>query len=229
MLIVTTACLIAEIPLSISRSLLFQIIISLLFGAIAIFRKPKYLSRLIFVCLIIFALLFFLGKTSFFQTATEALTTRLTEASEAEGGLVKGTLGTRYLGGLVGAFTTTTNVPFFGYGLGIGTNMAAQLSSRDYFALPFNPEDEWTRNIGELGLLMGIIVIICRIGVSIKMAVGSYKRLFVGDLLPWMLLSIGLLNIPQGQWGQPTTLGFGVLIGGLILASLKEESAAQKA
>jgi len=33
-----------------------------------------------------------------------------------------------------------------------------------------------------------------------------------------MLLSFALLIIPQGQWAQPTSLGFSTLIGGLMIA-----------
>jgi hypothetical protein len=56
------------------------------------------------------------------------------------------------------------------------------------------------------------------------MTTASYRRLSGGDLLPWMLLSFGILNIPQGQWAQPTSLGFSTLIAGLIVASLKENN-----
>jgi hypothetical protein len=40
-------------------------------------------------------------------------------------------------------------------------------------------------------------------------------------LLPWILLSLFLTNIPQGQWGQPTSLGFSIVIGGFTIAALK--------
>jgi len=75
--------------------------------------------------------------------------------------------------------------------------------------------------IGELGPLMGITVILMRLGLSWKFTIMSYKRLVLGDLLPWMLLAFFLTSFPQGQWAQPTSLGFIIIITGLIIASLK--------
>ena len=36
-------------------------------------------------------------------------------------------------------------------------------------------------------------------------------------------MSFGFFLLLQGQWSQPSNLGFYVLTGGLILASLKKE------
>ena len=36
-----------------------------------------------------------------------------------------------------------------------------------------------------------------------------------------MLLSLGLFSITQSGWGQPTSLGFCVVIVGLTLAAMK--------
>jgi hypothetical protein len=109
--------------------------------------------------------------------------------------------------------------PFFGYGLGLGTNVGSMLTKGEVVYLI--AEDEWARLIGELGPFMGLLVILLRIGLSVRIAFGAYAKLVKGDLLPWMLLSFGLLILPQGQWGQPTSLGFSALIGGLMLASLR--------
>ena len=80
-------------------------------------------------------------------------------------------------------------------------------------------EGEWARLIGELGPLIGLAMIAIRIGV-IAGAVGpSLRHLRKGDPLPWLLLGAAALTVPQGQWGQPTSLGFAVIAGGLLLAS----------
>jgi hypothetical protein len=72
-----------------------------------------------------------------------------------------------------------------------------------------------------MGPLLGILIIVIRVTFSIKLAFAGYGKIAEGNLLPWLLLSVGLLVIPQGQWGQPTTLGFSTLIGGLIIASFR--------
>jgi hypothetical protein len=60
-----------------------------------------------------------------FQTATGAFTSRFEVANEAEGGL-EGVLIDRYLGGMIGAITEVRDY-FFGYGLGMGTNVGSML------------------------------------------------------------------------------------------------------
>ncbi|ANE53239.1 membrane protein [Flavisolibacter tropicus] len=212
--------LLIAIPFSISRGLLFHVSVTLIFAILAIFRKPKFMGKMMIIGFLLIAVISFLSKYSFFQTATEAFTARFEHANDAEGGL-NGVLADRYLGGMIGALNESSNYPFFGYGIGMGTNVGSMLLSgqRTYLIA----EGEWGRLIGELGFLMGLFVILIRLGFSLRIALASYVKLVQGDLLPWMLLSFGLLTIPQAQWAQPTALGFSTLIGGLILASVKKD------
>lgn len=217
-LISSTICLLIAVPLSLSRGLFFSVAVTLLFALIAISRKPKYFGRMVFSLIGGTATIFILGHVSFFHTATEALTTRFTLGNISEGGL-GGVLIDRYLGGLIGALTNSSNEPFFGYGIGMGTNVGSiMMTGKSIFLIS---EGEWGRIIGELGPVMGVAVILVRLGLSSKLAILSYQKLIKGDLLPWMLLSFGLLTIPQGGWAQPTSLGFCTIIGGLILAAVK--------
>jgi hypothetical protein len=225
LLIGATAALLIAIPLSISRGLFFQIGLTLLFALLAILRKPKFLSRMLMAILGGIIALALLSRTSFFQTATEAFTSRFETAGEQEGGL-QGTLGDRYLGGLVSAVTESSELPFWGQGMGMGTNVGSMLLSGDRTFLI--AEGEWGRLIGELGPLMGFIVILLRLGLGVRLASASYQRLVKGDILPWLLLSFAFLIIAQAQWAQPTSLGFSTLTGGLLMAAAgfkkKEES-----
>ena len=218
-LIGATLSLLSSIPLSISRALFFQVGISIVFTVIAISRKPEYVGKMIVICIAGLISLLVLSQASFFQTATGAFTERFTGANETEGG-VKGVLGDRYLGGMLKAVTGSADQPFWGLGLGIGTSVGGSLLlGKEGLQLG---EDEWQRIVAEMGILMGLSVILLRLGICIKIAKAAYRKLVAGDLLPWMLLSFCLLNVAQGQWGQPTSLGFGVLIGGLTLASLRK-------
>jgi hypothetical protein len=136
-----------------------------------------------------------------------------------EGGL-KGVVGDRYFGGMIGALRRNDVLPFFGYGIGMGTNVGSQLLvGQKLFLIS---EGEWGRLISELGFLMGCIVILFRLSFCLKISIAAYIKLKSGDALPWMLLCFALLNISQGQWAQPTSLGFGILIGGLVIASLRK-------
>lgn len=218
LLIASTVALLAAIPLSISRSLLFMVVLNIIFALIAASRKPEYLTSMIIALGGGMLVLLVLSNTSFFQTATEAFTNRFESANEVEGGL-QGVFLDRYLGGMIGALQQSATQPFFGYGIGMGTNVGSMLLSGKIEYLI--SEGEWGRLIGEMGPLMGLSVIFIRLILCFNILILTYKRLTFGDLLPWMLLAFCLTNIPQGQWAQPTSLGFSVIIGGLILASLK--------
>jgi hypothetical protein len=67
---------------------------------------------------------------------------------------------------------------------------------------------------------LGLLVIALRLGFCLQLLVASYQRLQAAEILPWLLLSYTLINMAQGQWGQPTSLGFSILAGGLMLAIL---------
>ena len=215
-----TVSLIISVPFSISRALFFQLLLCIIFMAVASIRNPKFFGRIMLAltgALVIGAIL---GEASVFQTALEAFSTRFESANETEGG-VEGVLMDRFLGGLWSALagSGSANLPFFGHGLGMGTNAGSMLLTGDVTYLI--SEGEWGRVIGELGPLMGLMFILLRLGLCIKILLASYYKLTTGDVLPWMLFSFGFLVVLQGQLGQPTTLGFCTLIGGLMLASLR--------
>ncbi len=209
-------------PFCISRSLLFQIGISLIFAIIAFSKDSKILLQILKVFLIVIILYLVLSNFSFFQISTAAFTERFTSANENEGGL-HGVFIDRFLGGLFGAVFSDKPAPYFGYGIGLGTNVGAQVTTGTVgFLLD---EGEWGRIIGELGLVLGLIIIINRIALGLDLLIRAYKCVSKQNLLPWFLMSWGLLNIFQCQLGQPTALGFTVMIGGLAMASLKHSSA----
>ena len=220
-LITATIALVASIPLSISRSLFFGIGVSFLFVIVAVLRKPGYIARIIPAFIGIALALIILSNNSLFQTSTEAFFSRFENANQTEGGL-DGVLGDRYLGGMIRALFKSSETPFFGYGMGMGTNVGSMLLTGGLSYLI--AEGEWGRNVGELGALMGIGVIFIRLGLCAKIAMACYQKLLKEDLLPWILLSFCLLTVPQGQWARPTTLGFSILIAGLTIASLRQGS-----
>ncbi|RKS13306.1 hypothetical protein [Flavobacterium sp. 120] len=219
-LISATLALLVAIPTSISRSLFFGTVISLLFFLVAKSSQPGFLKNMVQLLLGFLVLIIVVLSTDKFNTQIEAFTARFTSANEIEGGL-DGVLIDRFLGGLVGAFIHIDDShAFFGQGIGMGTNVGAQLlSGKTAFLIS---EGEWGRLIGESGMLFGTLIILVRISMTATISIQSFKFLRRGDALPWMLLSFGFINLLQAQWAQPTNLGFYVLIGGLILASLKK-------
>lgn len=219
-LLAATFCLLAAIPLSIARSLLLGVGVSFMFLFIPILRNPEYLWKMIPVILVFSIVLSVLSSTEFFQVSIEAFSSRIETANNIEGGM-EGVIGNRYIGGMIEAISGSSDLPFFGHGMGMGTNVGSMLLTGGTSYLI--AEEEWGRVIGEMGALLGILVIFLRLGLCAKIAFACYQKLINGDLLPWLLLSFCLLIVPQGQWARPTTLGFAILIAGLTIASLKTQ------
>jgi hypothetical protein len=219
-LVPASIALLLAIPFSISRSLLFQVIITMLFALSSILFKPKYLGGLVLGVMAFLGVLVLLSFTPYFTTATAAFSSRFESANTTEGGL-QGVLLDRFLGGMIQAISLSSDQPFFGYGIGMGTNVGSMLlTGGRYFLLS---EGEWGRILGELGPVLGLTVIFLRLKLSISILFKSFVKLKYGILMPWILTSFGALSIAQAGWAQPTSLGFCVLLTGLILAALKED------
>ena len=218
-LIGSTGALIAAIPLSISRGLFFQIGISVFFLLIAVSRNPKYFGKIFVAAFIVIVAFLAFSNASFFQTATAAFTDRFEVANENEGGL-QSVIVDRFFGSLIKAITGSSGQSVFGFGIGSGTSLGAKLLNDDRVLL--SADFEWMREIGEMGL-MGLLLIIFRTTLAIKMSFNSYRKLVYGNLLPWLIMSVAFLTVIQGQWHQPTALGFCALIGGLWIASFKNK------
>lgn len=219
LLLTATAALLIAIPISISRTILFEVALTFVFSMIVLMRNPKniYKAFMLIGCVCILAVV--LSQISVFQTSIEVFTERFTSANETEGGL-DGVFIDRFLGGMVGAITQPNEIPFFGYGIGMGTNVGAVLmTGKSTFLIA---EVEWGRLIGEMGILLGLFVIVIRTVFVLNITIKAYQKMITGQILSWLLVSFGMLTILQGQWAQPTSLGFSTLIGGLILASLKK-------
>lgn len=215
LLIISTIALAAAIPLSISRTVLFEVMLSLVFLAFLSSQHPKFLKSIAFLVLVAGGIFTVLNNLTFFQTASEAFSLRFENASNIEGGL-EGTIIDRFLGGLYSS-VTNPNASFYGYGLGMGSNAGAQLMmGKRAFLIS---EGEWGRLIGEMGFILGMLAVIIRLSLVLELLGRAWQKIREGNVLPWMLLSFGSLAILQGQWAQPTALGFSVLAGGLIIAS----------
>lgn len=219
-LIGATLGLLMAIPLSISRSLLSLVLACILFTLIAMSRNPKYIGKIIMAAVVLAISIGILSQTKFAATPIAVFTDRFTNANETEGG-VSGVFVDRFLGGMVGAIIESAEKPFFGYGIGMGTSVGSMLIAGDHTVYLIS-EGEWGRLIGEMGIIMGFAVIIIRVIFVINLGWDSFKRVSQNDFLPWMICSIGILAIMQGQWAQPTSLGFDVILGGITVAALRK-------
>lgn len=221
LLVVSTMALLIAIPLSISRTVLFEIAVTLAFMVAIFKKKPQIIGRVAITVVAGLVLFLSIKNLPFFETATQAFSERFTSANKMEGGL-DGVFVDRFLGGMHRALTQE-KFPFWGMGMGMGTNVGAKILVGDIKKF-LVAEEEWGRIIGELGVILGVILILIRVILVIHLFRKAWGSISTGNLLPWMMLSFGMFMILQGQWAQPTTLGFSVFAGGLIMASLKNKS-----
>lgn len=213
--------LLIAIPFSISRALIFNVVIEVGLLSLAVVNKPKYFKKILMIAAIALPAFLILNETSFFQTASGAMNERYETANEGEGGLGN-IFVERFLGGMIRALEESSNKPFFGLGLGLGTNVGAQLlyGSINGFTID---EEEWGRIIGEMGPLIGLILIFVRVSFAFNMLFNSAKYMRKENFLPWMMIGVGFLIFLQGQWAPPTSVGFSTIMGGMMLAGFNEK------
>ena len=213
---------IMAIPFSISRTLLYQTVITILFLLFALSQKAENIPKIVFGSIGFIVILILLSSTSLLETPLDAFTARFEGATKYEGG-VGGTIVDRYLGGMITSIFGSSDIPFFGYGMGIGTNAGGKILTGEITTL-FYAEDEWSRLIGESGLLLGFTFILIRVVLSIDLTIKAYFKLKNGDQLPWLLVSVCIILIANGQWGQITALGFTIFTAGILIVTLNDQT-----
>ena len=226
-LLILTGCYLLSIPTSLSRTPFYQTGVFLIFLFVAAMKKNKFKSKFLKFVIVTAIAVIILYISGLGGTSIEAFTDRFESASRVEGG-IKGTVGNRYVGGLLGSLINF-NIPIFGYGIGLGTNAGAKIMGGNMYTFGFNGEVEWSRVIGECGMLLGLIIIGIRLFFSLDIWKRAYNLLIRKyELLPWMLSAGMMLTVPQGQWAIPSNLGFCVLFGGLTLASINYKKTSKK-
>ena len=216
LLIAGTVAALVAIPMSLSRAYVFQVVLTAVFFSVASLRSRRTFGRL-FVLIIAGSIVsLLLLQFDFAQTGVNTLLQRFTNASISEGG-IGGTLYNRVLGGIGRGITESGANLLWGGGLGLGTNVGSRFltGSRGFLVA----EGEWGRVIGEMGLLLGLTVMIIRVAIGGHFFIKAWSRLRKSNALPWMLISYTLPQIVAGNWGQPTTLGFAIVSCGLLIAA----------
>jgi len=212
----STLALLAAVPLSISRTVLFSIGITFIFSLFLVSQNKKTFGRMLGATIAVVLLFGILQQFTFFQTASSAFTDRFDSASESEGG-AEGVISNRIIQySLLSAFDW--DIPPLGYGLGAGSNVGAQLLTGGTM-VEFS-ESEWGRLTRESGMFLGLLFILTRIFLTLRLSSVAYKNFKRGNIMPWLILSFASVNIIQGPLSQPTTLGFIVLAGGFLIAGM---------
>lgn len=135
------------------------------------------------------------------------------------GGLEHGIV-LRLLGDLLAPLGAIADTPFLGRGLGMGTNAASgMLTGERTFLLA---EGDWERVVRESGPLLGFAFIGLRIAILTYLGWTAWTALGRKNPLPTLLFCAAFPQVLNAQLGVPTTLGFAVFTGGLVLAAANE-------
>src|ERR1700736_5343506 len=157
------------------------------------------------------------SRLPFFKEGVGVLSERFMDSAEVAETTVVGGLIDRMVHEFTDPFFYMSKIPLTGHGLGLGTAGGARfLTGQGAILLT---ENEWGRIIAESGPILGLMFIAWRVALAGKLLVGSLRALKLGEVLPILLFFCAFLAVLNGQLGQPTTLGFAVVLAGLCLAA----------
>lgn len=214
LLLATLACIVA-VPVSISRSLLFALLVVGAFGLMAALRDTRRLPRY-FAPLVVTLVVFVAAADSVY---VEAFQTRWDESIASDAGTFRSNVVGRLTDDFTQPFRLALDAPLTGHGIGLGTIAGARLATgRNQFLLA---ETEWSRIVLELGPLLGFAFIGWRAWLAFALLRRSWWQFVAdGDPLSWLLAGAAFLPVLNAQWGPATHLGFAVFTAGLSLAAL---------
>ena len=203
------------IPLSISRTLLFQTIAIFIFLIIGLFITHKNTNSIFKFIIPICLLVPILTQFESIQLFINVFAARFESAQHSEGNVLSGTIGNRYFGALIRAWTIDS--PTFGYGIGSMTRVGIKIIGHNIIT-----DEEWTRIIYESGFILGTIFILIRIILCFKITITTIQRIvFKKNILPFIFLPNTLFLLPQGNLVGTVPLGFTIIAVSFSLITLK--------
>ncbi len=179
--------------------------------------RPEAVNRFGRSLLLAVVLLWAVSYLPIFRQGLGILSDRFVDSAQVGDTTIASGMIERVFSDFAEGFRVFDRLPLFGYGLGIGTNAGAKfVTGSAGFLLA---ESEWARLLLECGSVLGLGFILWRVALTIRIGWLAIRGLGFGETLPLLLFSAGFMNLLNGQFGQPTTLGFAVLLSGLCLAS----------
>jgi hypothetical protein len=222
LLAVSGAALIIGIAVSGSRSVVGACAVVVSSLIVVVFLRPEVINRFGQVLLAVVVLGFVVSRTPIFREGFHVMSTRFSEVAEATEQSIPQDLLSRSLSTFYDAWKAIPMAPGLGWGLGVGTNAGAKLLiGQSGFLLM---EGEWPRIIMENGPVLGIAFLIWRFSLVIRILWLTIKSVLKKNLLPLLLFSSSGLPLLNGQFGQPTILGFAVFVTGLALAAMNGDA-----
>jgi hypothetical protein len=236
-LVAAALALFIGIAVSGSRSVVGACAVVIACLLVVLFLRPKAINRFGLTMLAVVVLGFvvmqipFIKHSAFmsvFNEGVDVLSARFSDVAETEDRSILVGLLLRVFEGYSESIRVLPTAPFFGYGLGIGTNAGGKfLTGQSTFLLS---EGEWARLLLESGPVLGLAFVLWRCGVAFRilwLCLGSVRQR--GNVLPLLLYSSSILPLINGQFGPPTIVGFAVFTSGLALAARNADGESDEA
>jgi len=197
------------VPVSISRSLILAVGLTLVIGVFTSTFQKNTLFRFLRLAAFACVALLIANQFEVFEDARKTFLDRWETANEHSEEGFKTSVLERILNEFTGPFTELNDVPFVGLGIGAGTIFGAKVMHDERtFTLGVS---EWHRLMGEGGLLFGGLFIAWRLWLGTRLGLYAWRALKKGNGMGLIFLSATLYNLWVGQWGQSTIQGFTVV------------------
>lgn len=219
LLVVCGLAIAVALPVSISRYVMLATgIVAVMF----LLTLPLSSSRLASIgrpLILLVILAGVLSQLPVFKEGTTVFMMRWDQAALESDGQAWGSLFDRTFRAFSNTVYFVEQAPFFGHGVGVGSNVGSRLL---YGTLGFVlAEEEWGKVILELGPILGFAFILFRTWLSVHLGLEAWRAArYDHNTLPLLIWSALVFALFQGQWAPPTVLGFAVLGGGLVLAAI---------
>jgi hypothetical protein len=221
LLLLSTCAVLICLALSGSRGAYFAAALIVLAGLASslVMRHGRMKQRALVVPVMICSTLVLLA-TTVFLTASQALLERFAGAYRVESQIYAFGIVGRALSSLTsfGALLSTT--PLLGYGLGTFGNAFAA-SNIDLLTASGLTEDDWARNVAELGPTLGLMYIALRIALVVWLVRGALRATRQSNNpMPILLVGFSGFTLLSGQiTGLGTGEGYGWLFAGFSAAA----------
>ena len=213
--------IVVAVTVSGSRSSFVSALLVVLSVVIILVVRPQAVNRFGRSLLVIVIAALVVTRLPFVKEGLGILSERFTASAEAAETTVVRGMFERTLGEFTQGLKVINKFPLSGYGLGVGTAGGARfLVGRSAFLLS---ESEWQRILLESGPILGLAFLIWRTLLTLRLGYLSLVVLIRGSILPTLLFSAGFLALANGQFGQPTSLGFAVVLNGFCLAVIQSK------
>jgi hypothetical protein len=219
LMIASGAALAVGIFISGSKSSVVAVLLVVIALGVILIVRPRAVNRFGWTLVIVVVGALMVSRLPIFKEGFEILSDRFTSAAEVGDTTVVGGTIARVISDFTEGLKNMNTFPLFGYGIGIGTNVGGRiLVGRPAILLG---ESEWTRVLAESGPILGLAFLLWRTLLVLQLGRWSFAALKQGNLLPILLFGSGFTVMLNGQFGQPTLLGFAVILNGLCLAATR--------